>query len=99
VLVQDRNKERVQTYQGVLISKRRAGGSSTFTLRRAFSGFGIERTFFVCSALIAYIEVVRLSKVRRAKLYYLRTLKGKIVRLRERFTNLNRKSLYFKYIL
>jgi large subunit ribosomal protein L19 len=86
ILVQERGKQRVQTYQGVLISKRRVLGMNTITLRRVFNGIGgVDQTFLVYSSLIKRIEVVSRCKVRRAKLYYLRYLTGKIFRLRERF--------------
>jgi elongation factor Tu len=85
VLIEEANKQRVQVYQGTLISKRQAGTDTTIIVRRIFHGVGIERVFFLHSPLIQYIKVLRRAKVRRAKLYYLRHLKGKAVRLKERF--------------
>jgi elongation factor Tu len=84
LLIQEEKKQRVQFYQGVLISQHRSGVRTTITIRRVFQGFGIERVFFLHSPLLKKIEIIRRSKVRRAKLYYLRNLKGKAARLRER---------------
>ena len=85
VLIQEGSKQRIQTYQGVLIAQHRAQKNSTVTLRRTFQGVGIERIFLLNSPLIQDIEVLRSSKVRRAKLYYIRSRKGKATRLQERF--------------
>ncbi len=76
-------KERVQIYEGLIIRKHRAGASSTFTVRKVSYGVGVERIFPIHSPSIVKVEVVRKSKVRRAKLYYLRTLRGKAARLKE----------------
>lgn len=85
VLIEEGNKQRTQIYQGTLISKRKTNASTTIVVRRIFRGVGIERVFFLYSPLIQYTEVLRRAKVRRAKLYYLRYLKGKAIRLKERF--------------
>jgi large subunit ribosomal protein L19 len=85
ILIQEGSKRRIQNYQGILIAKHRSGRSSTITVRRVFQGIGVERTFFLHSNSIRNITIVRHAKVRRAKLFYLRNLKGKSIRLRERF--------------
>ena len=72
VLIQEGNKERVQPYEGTVISKRRAGLHTTITVRRVFQGIGVERVFTPHSPAINNFEIIRRSKVRRAKLYYLR---------------------------
>jgi len=82
VLIKEGDKERVQVFQGDVIAKRGAGASSTFTVRKISFGVGVERVFPIHSHSIRKIEVVRSTKVRRAKLYYLRELKGKAARLR-----------------
>jgi large subunit ribosomal protein L19 len=84
VRVVEGNRERVQVFQGVVI--RRQGGSSreTFTVRKISFGVGVERTFPVHSPSIAKLEVVSRGAVRRAKLYYLRDLRGKKARIKER---------------
>lgn len=75
-------KERVQPFEGVVISRRGRLASASFTLRRVSFGIGVERIFPVHSPVIQSVEVVRRGKVRRAKLYYLRNLKGKAARIR-----------------
>jgi large subunit ribosomal protein L19 len=85
VLIIEGNKQRVQTYQGTIISQHRNGINSTVTIRRVLKRTGVERIFFLHSPLIKAISVQRRTKVRRAKLYYLRRLQGKAARLRERF--------------
>ena len=85
VLIEEGNKQRTQIYQGTLISKCKTNTSTTIVVRRIFRGVGIERVFFLYSLLIQYTEVLRCAKVRRVKLYYLRYLKGKAIRLKERF--------------
>lgn len=85
VRIQEGNKERVQNYQGTVIAKHNGNINSTITVRRIFQGVGIERIFPVHSPLIQSIEVLRRSKVRRAKLYYLRDRVGKATRLKEKF--------------
>jgi large subunit ribosomal protein L19 len=85
ILIEEANKRRVQVYQGTLIAKRQAGINTTIIVRRIFRGVGIERVFFLHSPLVQNIKVLRHAKVRRAKLYHLRYLKGKAIRLKERF--------------
>ena len=77
-------KERVQVYTGVVISRRGEGGRSMFTVRRIVQSEGVERIFPLHSPRIARVEVKRTGRVRRAKLYYLRDRVGKATRLRER---------------
>jgi large subunit ribosomal protein L19 len=78
------DKERVQIFNGVVISRRGSGSRENFTVRRIVAGEGVERTFPVNSPKIAKLEVIRHGKVRRAKLYYLRDRTGKATRLTER---------------
>jgi large subunit ribosomal protein L19 len=85
VLIQEGGKQRIQTYQGILISQHRSVRTSTITIRRVFQGVGVERIFLLHSPTIHFIEVRRCAKTCRAKLYYLRNGKGKENRLRERF--------------
>lgn len=85
VLIQEGNKQRVQTYQGTVIAQHRAGLNSTITVRRVFQGIGLERIFLVHSPSVQRLEVLRRAEVRRAKLYYLRDRVGKATRLKERF--------------
>jgi large subunit ribosomal protein L19 len=76
-------KERIQAFEGVVISKKGRASSATFTVRRVSFGTGVERIFPLHSPTIDKIEVVRGAKVRRAKLYFLRDLKGKAARMKE----------------
>lgn len=78
------DKERIQVFEGVVISKRGGNTRTTFTVRKVSHGVGVEKTFPLHSPLIEKIEIVGRSKVRRAKLYYLRKLKGKAARLKEK---------------
>ena len=79
------SKERVQYYEGVVIAKQNRGLGKSFTIRRSVQGIGIEQVFLLNSPKISSIEIKRSSKVRRAKLYYLRNLSGKATRLKQRF--------------
>ena len=84
VRVREGEKERLQAFEGVCIGRRGAGISESFTVRKVSSGIGVERIFPLHSPNLAEIKVVRLGRVRRAKLYYLRKLSGKAARIRER---------------
>ena len=76
-------RERIQLFDGVVIQRRGAGISETYTVRKISNGVGVERTFPVHTPKVEKIEVVRKGKVRRAKLYYLRNLRGKAARIKE----------------
>lgn len=78
-------KERVQFYEGVIIAKKNSSINTTITVRKILQGIGIERIFLIHSPKIDSITVLRSSKVRRSKLYYLRALKGKAGRLKQTF--------------
>lgn len=82
VKIKEGDKERVQVFEGVVISLRRAANHSTFTVRKISFGHGVERIFPLHSPVIDKIEVVRPGRVRRAKLYYLRGRRGKAARLK-----------------
>ena len=79
------NKERVQFYEGTIIAKKNSSINTTITVRKTLQGIGIERIFLIHSPKIDSIKVLRSSKVRRSKLYYLRNLKGKASRLKQTF--------------
>jgi len=83
VKIKEGDKERVQVFEGAVIGRRRASNHSTFTVRKISFGHGVERIFPLHSPVIEKIEVVRMGHVRRAKLYYLRKLRGKAARIRE----------------
>ena len=80
----EKEKERIQPFEGVVISRRGRLASATFTVRRVSFGIGVERIFPVHSPTIAQIEVIRRGRVRRSKLYYLRERKGKAARIRSK---------------
>lgn len=84
VKVVEGGRERLQMFEGVVIRRRGGGLNETFTVRRVSYGIGAERTFPLHSPKIERLEVVRRSSVRQARLYYLRQLKGKAARLKER---------------
>jgi large subunit ribosomal protein L19 len=84
VRVREGEKERLQAFEGVCIARKHGGVSETFTVRKISGGVGVERIFPLHSPMIATIDVVRRGRVRRAKLYYLRNLRGKAARIRER---------------
>jgi large subunit ribosomal protein L19 len=79
------NKERVQFYEGTIIAKKNSSINTTITVRKILQGIGIERIFLIHSPKVDSITILRSSKVRRAKLYYLRALKGKASRLKQAF--------------
>jgi large subunit ribosomal protein L19 len=83
VKVVEGTRERIQLFEGVVIKRRGGGISETFTVRKVSYGVGVERTFPVHTPKIAKLEVIRRGKVRRAKLYYLRNLRGKKARIKE----------------
>ena len=85
VKIVENNKERVQFYEGIIITKRNNSINTTITVRKIFQGIGVERIFLIHSPKISSITVLKSSKVRRAKLYYLRNLKGKASRLKQIF--------------
>ncbi|HUP87836.1 MAG TPA: 50S ribosomal protein L19 [Longimicrobiales bacterium] len=84
VRVREGEKERIQAFEGVCIARKGGGVSETFTVRKVSSGIGVERIFPVHSPSLESIVVTRRGHVRRAKLYYLRALKGKASRIREK---------------
>lgn len=83
VKIVEGTRERIQLFEGVVIKRRGGGVSETFTVRKISYGVGVERTFPVHTPKIAQLEVIRKGKVRRAKLYYLRNLRGKAARIKE----------------
>jgi large subunit ribosomal protein L19 len=87
VKIKEGEKERIQVFQGVVISKRRSGTDATFTVRKVSYGIGVERIFPLHSPVIDKIEVIAHGRVRRSKIYYLRKLRGKAARIRERRLN------------
>jgi len=84
VKVREGDKERLQMFEGIVLRRREGGLRSTFTVRKVTYGVGVERTFPLHSPMLDKIEMIRQGHVRRAKLYYLRELKGKAARIRER---------------
>jgi large subunit ribosomal protein L19 len=84
VRVREGDKERIQAFEGVCIARKNGGISETFTVRKVSGGIGVERVFPIHSPSVESIKLVRSGRVRRAKLYYLRELKGKAARIRER---------------
>jgi large subunit ribosomal protein L19 len=84
VRVREGEKERIQVFEGVCIARKNGRVSETFTVRKISNGVGVERIFPLHSPTVESIQVVRRGVVRRAKLYYLRSLRGKAARIRER---------------
>jgi large subunit ribosomal protein L19 len=84
VKIKEGEKERIQVFQGVVISKRKGNTNATFTVRKVSYGVGVERIFPLHSPALDKIEVVARGRVRRAKIYYLRKLRGKAARIKER---------------
>ncbi|MAN96098.1 MAG: 50S ribosomal protein L19 [Gemmatimonadetes bacterium] len=85
--VREGTKERIQAFEGVCIGRRGAGTGTTFTVRKISSGVGVERVFPLHAPTVTGVKVVRPGHVRRAKLYYLRGLRGKAARIREKRTS------------
>lgn len=84
-LIQEGNKERTQYYEGIIISIKNTQINKAITVRKVFRGIGIERTFLIHSPKLVSFEVTKSSRVRRSKLYYLRNLYGKAIRLKQKF--------------
>ena len=83
VKVREGDKERIQVFEGMVIGMHRGGARATFTVRKVSFGQGVERIFPLHSPIIEKIDVIRTAQVRRAKLYFLRDLKGKAARMKE----------------
>lgn len=83
VKVVEGNRERLQAFEGTVIAKRNGSVRETFTVRRVSYGIGVERTFPIHSPRVDRVEIIRHGKVRRAKLYYLRSLQGKAAKIKE----------------
>jgi len=90
VKIVEGDKERIQTFQGVVIARSGSGISETFTVRKISNGVGVERIFPVHSPKISKIERITIGKVRRAKLYYLKGLRGKAAKIKENDTQVIR---------
>jgi large subunit ribosomal protein L19 len=84
VKIKEGEKERIQVFEGTVLARKNTGMGETITVRKISFGQGVERIFPLSAKIIDHIDVVRTGKVRRAKLYYLRGLKGKAARLKER---------------
>ena len=82
--IKEGNRQRIQVFEGIVIKKQNGGLNETFTVRRISYGVGVEKTFLVHSPLLEKVEVVRVGKVRRAKLYYLRDRIGKAAKTKEK---------------
>ncbi|MBA4183908.1 MAG: 50S ribosomal protein L19 [Acidobacteria bacterium] len=86
VRIQEGNKERLQIFEGIVIARKHGGSRETVTVRKISFGVGVERIFPIHGTVIDHIDVTRRGKVRRAKLYYLRDLRGKAARIKEKDT-------------
>jgi len=84
VRIKEAEKERIQVFEGVVIKKRNGGSRASFTVRKISYGVGVERIFPLHSPTVDRVEVVQRGKVRRSRIYYLRALKGKAARIKER---------------
>ena len=83
VKIKEGNRERIQVFEGIVIKRQNAGLNETFTVRKISYGVGVEKTFLIHSPLVEKVEVVRVGKARRAKLYYLRERTGKASKTKE----------------
>ena len=90
--VREGTKERIQVFEGVCIGRRGGGMGATFTVRKISGGVGVERVFPLHAPTVTGIEVVRRGRVRRAKLYYMRGLRGKAARIREKRTSFEKRN-------
>ena len=86
VRIKEGNKERLQVFEGICIARKHGGSRETVTVRKVSFGVGVERIFPLHATIVDHIDVTRRGKVRRAKLYYLRDLRGKAARIKERDT-------------
>jgi large subunit ribosomal protein L19 len=86
VRIKEGDKERIQAFEGIVIARKHSGVRETITVRKTSFGVGVERIFPLHASVIDHIDLVRQGRVRRAKLYYLRKLRGKAARIRERDT-------------
>jgi large subunit ribosomal protein L19 len=86
VRIKEGNKERLQAFEGICIARKHGGVRETVTVRKVSFGVGVERIFPMHATVVDHIDVIRRGKVRRAKLYYLRDLRGKAARIKERDT-------------
>lgn len=86
VRIKEANKERLQVFEGIVIARKHGGARETITVRKVSFGIGVERIFPLHATVVDHIDVVRRGKVRRAKLYYLRDLRGKAARIKEKDT-------------
>ena len=84
VLIKEGSRERIQVFEGTVIAKKHGGISETFTVRRVAYGCGVERVFPINSPFVEKVEIVRLGRVRRAKLFYLRDRVGKAAKVKEK---------------
>jgi large subunit ribosomal protein L19 len=89
VKISEGEKDRIQTFQGIVIGRHNNGLKSSFTVRKVSSGIGVERVFPLHSPVIDKIEMIQPGKVRRSRLYYLRNLRGKAARVKSRSTYAN----------
>ncbi len=87
VKIKEGEKERIQAFQGVVISKRKGTTNATFTVRKVSYGIGVERIFPLHSPSISRVDIITRGRVRRAKIYYLRKLRGKAARIKEKRFN------------
>jgi large subunit ribosomal protein L19 len=92
VRIKEGNKERLQAFEGICIARKHGGVRETVTVRKVSFGVGVERIFPLHATVIDHIDVIRRGKVRRAKLYYLRDLRGKAARIKERDTRAKKKA-------